>query len=424
MNLRLVAYEDAGWQQLLPLVYTRTACQLVCGMDTLLDKIRRLAGFAPEIWCRSYLAAVVAADTGLPTNQRLDRSALLLNGRALWSALPPMESGESSWVGTSGPEAQIVCLFADASLAAQITPELLLDPAPNRAILEGLPRRDLSAFCQLLDWTWELVHAHHQALLDDWDQRQDRAAVLGSVAAGSHLLAPESIHIGAGSRVKPGVVIDAEEGPVWIGNQVQIQPHVYIRGPACIEDHTLVQAGTVVREGAFIGPHCKIGGEIEASIIQGFSNKQHDGFLGHSYVGAWVNIGAASVSSDLKNTYGSVRVPINGIEVDSGETFVGLLIGDHSKSAINVAFPSGAVVGFCANVAAPRSPKFAPSFSWIDGDTMQPYEVHRGLAVARRVLARRGRQMSPAAEKVFLQVARRARAIERWPAFDGIVHPG
>ena len=99
MNLRLVAYEDAGWQQLLPLVYTRTACQLVCGMGPLLDKIRRLAGFAPEIWCRSYLAGVVAADTGLPTNQRLDRSALLLNGRALWSALPPVESGESSWVG-------------------------------------------------------------------------------------------------------------------------------------------------------------------------------------------------------------------------------------------------------------------------------------------------------------------------------------
>ena len=111
-------------------------------------------------------------------------------------------------------------------------------------------------------------------------------------------------------------------------------------------------------------------------------------------------------------------VKINGIEVDSGETFVGLLIGDHSKTAINVAFPSGAVVGFCANVAAPRSPKFAPSFSWIDGDTMQPYEVHRGLVVARRVLARRGREMSPAAGKVFLQVARRAGAIERWPTGD------
>jgi len=176
-----------------------------------------------------------------------------------------------------------------------------------------------------------------------------------------------------------------------------------------------VQPGAVLREDTFIGPRCKVGGEIEASIIQGFSNKQHDGFLGHSYVGCWVNIAADCVNSDLKNTYGSVRVPINGIEVDSGETFVGLLLGDHSKTGINVAFPTGAVVGFCANVLAPRSPKFAPSFSWIDADTIQPYDTQRGLEVARKVLARRDQELSPAAEQVFLDVAQRARAIERWP---------
>ncbi len=413
MELRLMAYEDAGWQRFLPLVYTRTVCQLVCGMDALLDKIQGLSAADPEIWCRPHLATLVAEDTGRPTNQALDQPALLLNGRGLWSALPPVEPGAPSWVGTSGPGAEIACIFADASLAPHLTPGLLLDPAQSQAVLAALPRRDVGACVALMDWPWELVHANHQALLDDWQARSGRAALQGEVAAGSHLLAPESIHIGPGARIKPGVVIDAEDGPVWVGQGVRILPHTYIQGPAYIGDNTLVQPGTVLRQDTCIGPRCKIGGEIEASIIQGYSNKQHDGFLGHSYVGAWVNIAADCVNSDLKNTYGSVRVPINGVEVDSGETFVGMLIGDHGKTGINVAFPTGAVVGFCCNVLALRSPKFAPSFSWV-ADTIQPYDVERGLKVARQVMARRDHQMSPAAEQAFRDAEPHARAIEHW----------
>jgi UDP-N-acetylglucosamine diphosphorylase/glucosamine-1-phosphate N-acetyltransferase len=161
---------------------------------------------------------------------------------------------------------------------------------------------------------------------------------------------------------------------------------------------------------------CKVGGEIEASIIHGYSNKQHDGFLGHSYLGEWINIAADCINSDLKNTYGEVTVPINGVETPSGETFVGLTMGDHSKSGVNLSFPTGAVVGFASNVFLSKlPPKFVPSFSWYTDADRSEYDAQRGVEVARRVMARRNRRMSPAEEQLFLHTERLARRIELRP---------
>jgi UDP-N-acetylglucosamine diphosphorylase/glucosamine-1-phosphate N-acetyltransferase len=202
---------------------------------------------------------------------------------------------------------------------------------------------------------------------------------------------------------------------VWIGRRVTILPHCYVQGPAYIGDCSFLQVGTVIHAGTSIGPVCKVGGEIEASIIQGYSNKQHDGFLGHSYVGSWVNIAADCVSSDLKNTYGTVRVPINGRDVDTCELFVGMIFGDHSKTGINVSFPTGSVIGFCSNVLALRSPKFVPSFTWIDDGSMEHFDVQRGLAIARKVMARRNRTMTAAEERAFLAVCPQAMNVEHFP---------
>ena len=154
----------------------------------------------------------------------------------------------------------------------------------------------------------------------------------------------------------------------------------------------------MIHAGTTIGPVCKVGGEIEASILHGYSNKQHDGFLGHSYVGTWVNIAADCINSDLKNTYGTVRVPINGRPVETGEMFVGMLVGDYSKLGINVSFPTGAVVGFCSSVFAAQSPKFVPSFVWVDGDAWMSFDEDRGMEIVEKVMARRQRVFHPRTE--------------------------
>jgi UDP-N-acetylglucosamine diphosphorylase / glucose-1-phosphate thymidylyltransferase / UDP-N-acetylgalactosamine diphosphorylase / glucosamine-1-phosphate N-acetyltransferase / galactosamine-1-phosphate N-acetyltransferase len=402
MTLQVLLYEDEGWQRFLPLTYGRAVFQLVCGMGDLAAKVRRLAGDL-DLWCRPELADLIQEQTGASVNRPLAGEGLLLNGRALWESLPPTRAGESAWVGTV--DGKVACIYADATLATVLEAAVLLDEGRLEAVLKGVPRRDVGSCARLLDWPWDLVHAHPKALVDDWQQTAG-TGIFGETDEGASLLSPSAIHLGRGSRLYPGAVIDAEAGPVWIGDRVRVLPHSYIQGPAYIGDGSL-------RSATFVGPLCKVGGEIEGSILHGFSNKQHDGFLGHSYVGPWVNIGAGCSNSDLKNTYGSVRVPIAGRTVDSGETFVGALVGDHAKLGINLAVPTGATIGFCASVAAANCPKFVPSFTWLAGGHGELYDAERGLEVARQVMARRGRVMSAAEAAAFLAAASLSARLEQ-----------
>src|SRR5258708_1417246 len=225
MHPRVVVYEDPGWQRLLPLVYVRAVCQLLCGTTDLVTRVKRLvaepsAGHAGngqtpvvEIWSRRLLADVVGQQTGLPVNQMLSGPALLLNGRGIWRSLPETDRGDAAWVGTAGPQNRIACISADATLAGQLTSEVLLDELKTRSILAGLPRRDVGAHVALLDWPWQFIDANLDLLKSDWSD--DMAGVAGTVAAGSYLVNDSAIHIGWGTKIKPCVVIDAEDGPVW-----------------------------------------------------------------------------------------------------------------------------------------------------------------------------------------------------------------
>lgn len=406
----VVIYEDEGWQNLLPMTYMRASFQMICGMGSLLGRVMRLAAGDVTPWCRPLLAPLVAESTGLPANTPAAGATLFLNGRGLWSQLPEGLPKGRAWVGVAG--GRIVAVYADAVLASRLTPDVFLSSSRLEAAVATLPRVPVEDCVKMLDWPWNFIHAHRPAFEADWETVSPAAEKRSELDPGSYLLAPERIHIGEGTRIKPCVVIDAESGPVWIGNNVKIMPHSYIQGPAYIGDGTLLQPGAIVREGTYIGPVCKVGGELEGCILQGYSNKQHDGFLGHSYVGSWVNIAADCINSDLKNTYGTVRVPINGRAVESREQFVGCFIGDHSKIGINVSIPTGAVIGMSSSLFASVAPKFVPSFAWIEGDRRECYEAERALRVARAVMARRKKTLSEAEERVFLVSRRLAETME------------
>ena len=174
---------------------------------------------------------------------------------------------------------------------------------------EGMTRKEVDV--KMVNYPWELINNNGAQLRADWavlskTKRQKRGN--GKVSAGVQCINKKNIFVGAGSIIKPGVVIDAEEGPVYIGENVTVLPQTTIIGPVYIGDGSIIKAGAKIYEDTTIGPMCKIGGEVEASIIQGYSNKQHDGFLGHSYLGEWVNLGAGTTTSDLKNNYSSVKV--------------------------------------------------------------------------------------------------------------------
>lgn len=417
---RVVIFEDYGYVNLLPLTYWRATFELRCGCDQLIDKIRHALGPADvSLMVRPELADVVAQRWGLPVNQPVEGDALFVNGRLL--AASNIVWPDEPAIGMHYP--CIAYINATAEMAAELTPNVWLDyermlrcmeqhrPSCKDVTVE-LPRYGM------VRYPWHAVRANGPELERQWLAAPD-ASVEGRVCPGAHVLDESAVRIGPGSTIKPCAVLDAEEGPIVIGRDVTISPHSTIEGPCYIGDGTLIQAGAVIREGTTIGPVCKVGGEIDNSIIHAHSNKQHDGFLGHAYLGEWINIAADCVNSDLKNTYGEVTVPINGVETPTGEMFVGLTMGDHSKAGINLSFATGSVVGFGCNVFVSHyPPKFVPSFSWYTDDGRDWYDARRGIDVARKIMARRKVELTEAEEQLFLALPEIARRHER---MDG--HP-
>ncbi|MFQ6610504.1 MAG: putative sugar nucleotidyl transferase [Fidelibacterota bacterium] len=166
-------------------------------------------------------------------------------------------------------------------------------------------------------------------------------------------------------EISGGVILDASKGKVVIDEGVKIDIGALIQGPVYIGKDSVVNPGTKIRGHVAIGPVCKIGGEIEDTIIHGYSNKQHDGFLGHSYLGEWVNLGANTTNSNLKNNYGDIRFDFGDVKIQSGRQFLGILMGDYCKSGISTMFNTGTYAGVGANIfGGGFQPKYIPSFSW------------------------------------------------------------
>lgn len=227
---------------------------------------------------------------------------------------------------------------------------------------------------------------------------------------GVHFLDPERIRLAEGIRLDPGVVLDAREGPILLGPDTQVHAASVIVGPVVTGAAVLVKPISRVADGVSLGPVTRVGGELHATIVQGFSNKQHDGFLGHSYVGCWVNLGAATDTSDLKNDYGTVRIVLAGREVDTGRTGVGSLLGDHVKTAIHTRLNTGTVVGPSSNVFGDGIPSRAIApFSWGGGNDWVEYRADKAMQVAARVMERRHRTLDPAEEALLRRIAAEAR---------------
>ena len=401
----VVIFEDAGYVNLLPLVYWRGVFDLKCGICSLKERIERVMGIEkPLLYVRDYLAECIAEkDYGscmTTMNPQSHQSVLFVNGRALlMDAIPDAPANQ---VGLAADGKQIAWVRADAALAAKIDAAAFLDAARLERLLDGVQR--CRTPIRLMDWSWDLVNHNEAALEADWKTYggPDHA---GRICSGVHMLGQDHIAIGTRTVIKPCVTLDAENGPIMIDRDVTIRPNCTLEGPLYIGPGSLIQPGAVINEGVSIGPVCKVGGELEASIIHAYSNKQHDGFLGHSYIGQWVNLAADTINSDLKNTYGPVRVKVNGRDVDSGCMFVGLTMGDHSKTSVNTKFSTGCVIGFaCSVFYSGFVTGFLPSFHWLTDQGRQRAIVEKTLDIAERVMARRKVTLTDAMSRLFVKI--------------------
>jgi UDP-N-acetylglucosamine diphosphorylase/glucosamine-1-phosphate N-acetyltransferase len=202
--------------------------------------------------------------------------------------------------------------------------------------------------------------------------------------------------------IEEGAIIEAaifnvSIGPIYIGKDAEVMEGSIIRGPFSLGEHSALKLGTKIYGATTIGPNCKVGGEVNNSVIFGYSNKAHDGFLGNSVIGEWCNLGADTNCSNLKNNYGNVKL-FNYSDEEMKDTqlqFCGLMMGDHSKCGINTMFNTGTVVGVAANVfGAGFPPTHIPSFTWGGADNIETYKLDKMFETAERVYARRGMELN------------------------------
>lgn len=390
---RLVLFEDARWRSLRPLTDLLPVPALAFGASDLARRWIARAG-AP-LFAIEARAGVMAAwhHAPVPDTAAVEPAAeaLVVNAAAFPGAwLAAALASRAPALFTAGDR------VAGARLPlAQLAPALGRGEAFERSLLAmGLPVVAVDA--AFLAHPWDFIERNAAAITEDL------ASVPGAVRGRVHPLAcleaPERIVVEAGAEVGPFAVLDAREGPIVVGANARIAPHTVVTGPCVIGAGTQLLGGFV--SGTTFGPECRIAGEVEACVWQGYGNKRHHGFVGHSVFGEWVNLGALTTTSDLKNNYGAVRVFVDGRETDSGNPKVGAFVGAHVKTGIGTLLPTGACVGTGANVfgGGRFAPKAVPSFAWWDGDRSLEHEIGKFLATARIAFSRRGRVFGPADE--------------------------
>jgi len=251
--------------------------------------------------------------------------------------------------------------------------------------------------------TWDIFRINHQTIVDDYnlitrnrksEKLSDTNFILGD---------PSMIFIEEGAIVE-FAYLNTSDGPIYIGKDATIMEGSKIRGPFALCDHSTIKMDAKIYSGTTIGPYSKIGGEVSNTVILGFSNKGHDGFLGNSVIGEWCNLGADTNNSNLKNTYDIVRLWSYDANtfVNTGLQFCGLIMGDHSKSGINTMFNTGTVVGVSSNIYGPGFQRnFIPSFMWGGTQGLKVYNFNKSIEVAKAVFKRRNKDFDETEIAIF-----------------------
>lgn len=384
MAARLFLFDDPVARDWLPFSLTRPAGELLFGTLTLRARAERAWGLT----CEGHLAGEAllgfeepgAPPCVAPEAIGTEGDRLLVSGRFACDggggfAAPTVLTCESSPVGAWIPH------------GAALPPSLLSGRWPRwpRAAVEGT----------LLESPWRLMSANGDRI------RADARDLPGDEPPrGAHRVGTGRIAVGEGATVEPGVVFDTTNGPVILAAGARVRAPCRIAGPAYVGPGSVVLGGAL--EDVSVGPACKVRGEVESSVLAGFANKAHDGFLGHSVLGRWVNLGAMTANSDLKNTYGPVRARAGGRETETGLTKAGCLLGDHVRTGIGTLLNTGAVVGAGSSLfGGGMAPGDVPPFSWGGRRGLAEYDIGRFLETAARVMARRGVDLTAGMRRLY-----------------------
>jgi UDP-N-acetylglucosamine diphosphorylase/glucosamine-1-phosphate N-acetyltransferase len=366
-------------------IHMSSKIERVCGQKT--DAVLTRDYLAPTT--RQRLAGVAVNDLASTRGQEV----LFVNGRVRVPGFEPPRSRMALW-----KDGQLVCWRTNDDVSG------IKDYAGLAAAAGKADRGDYTG--EWYDFIWDVMLANPEQITADFDAA-GRKGIEGTMHPSSVIFGPEDrVYIGPKAKIHPFVCIDTHGGPVTIEEGCEVHPYTRIEGPCYLGTGSIL-LGAKVREGCSIGPMCRVGGEVEESIIHGHSNKYHDGFLGHAYVGEWVNLGALTTNSDLKNDYSTVTVTSAGRAVDTRSTKVGSFIGDHVKTSIGTLLNTGTIVGTMAVLMATGAPlpKYIPPYAWfLNGVVTKGFGLKTLLKTARTAMSRRKVEMTEADEQLLCHV--------------------
>ena len=373
--MNYILFDNPNRNNLLPLTFTRPVADIRIGILTIREKWEKYLGAKTSTLTEDYLSAKYPIIKG--------KQNVLINGSICPNAaLVKMVSKLKPNQALVHDDYLIAICLNDGDIDN-------LDSAENIEDVEmNLPHIKL-------DNLWDIFSKNGNAIKEDFELiTKGRKSAKPSPT--NKLINSENIFIEKGAKLECAI-LNANDGPIYIGADAEIMEGSVIRGPFALCEHSTVKMAAKIYGPTTIGPHCKVGGEVNNSVFIGYSNKAHDGFLGNSVIGEWCNIGADSNNSNLKNNYTEVKLwnyPEKKF-IGTGLQFCGLIMGDHSKCGINTMFNTGTVVGVSANIHGHGFQRnFVASFSWGNSSVgFTTFEVNKAIEIAERVYERRGMKL-------------------------------
>ncbi|MBT6120062.1 hypothetical protein HOH45_01190 [bacterium] len=405
--INICLYEDDKYHFLYPLTYVKPSYDLLIGFDTLFDKFKRFFNYANiTLHCRAHLKpierlkhsefAVNQINTGAP--------CLFINGRTilteqLFEIITNFEQDRDFVLTHKG---QVIAAylseknldFMKASLEKTPNNQTLIQNLRNSCVFKEVDE------ALILNFAHDLIELNEKMLLIDFNYRKQPGIIKGTINPFTIIYNENNVFVDKGTFIEDFVVLNAEQGPIYIEKNVYIESGTRLEGPLFIGHDSKILGGKI--KTSTIGSHCKVSGEISQSIFFNFSNKAHSGFVGHSCLGEWANLGAGTTTSNLKNTYGPVKIDSHNGTINTQKIFLGAILGDHVKTGIGTLLTAGTNIGFGSNIYGPSiHDKFVLPFSWGEANNYQPYQMDQFVKTAKRVMLRRNVKLRPEHTQLF-----------------------
>ncbi|MCZ8196873.1 MAG: GlmU family protein [Flavobacterium sp.] len=366
--MNYILFDGTVRNALLPFTFTRPVADIRIGILTIREKWEKYLGSTTTTLTEEYLSVKYPM---VEMEENVMINASFLPNEILSELVKNLEKNQAIFKGD-----EVVAFYTNET--------------QDEVDFDSYEIIEFNQECLTVEHTWEIFAKNDAAIREDFDLiTEDRTSQ--PIPKSVNVIAPENIFIEEGAKLEY-VTLNASTGPIYIGKNSEIMEGSVIRGPFALCEEAQVKLATKVYGATTVGPHSRIGGEVNNSVLMGYSNKGHDGFLGNSVLGEWCNIGADSNNSNLKNNYEEVKLWSYESEnfAKTGLQFCGLMMGDHSKCGINTMFNTGTVVGVSTNIFGSGFPRnFVPSFSWGGASGFTTYMTNKAFQTAKIVMSRR-----------------------------------